>query len=258
MQLLISVVSADEAKEAIAGGADILDVKNPAEGSLGAHFPRVIQQIRASAPRPLRVSVAIGDMPNLPGTASLAALGAASCGADYVKVGLWGPRTEAEAVLLLQEVQQAVSSFSIAVIAALYADARRAGTLAPQLLPRIAQVAGVVGCMLDTAIKDGQHLFDFLSPETLQTLAAEAHASGLLFALAGALQEHDLPVVRDLGADVVGVRSAACQDVALGHWMRREYGGCGQSSPSLSRTLCSGTVPSTTGDAGAQRLPSAQ
>ena len=31
-------------------------------------------------------------------------------------------------------------------------------------------------------------------------------------ALAGALQEQDLPLVRDLGADVVGVRSAACQD----------------------------------------------
>jgi uncharacterized protein (UPF0264 family) len=212
MQLLISVISADEARDAVAGGADILDVKNPAEGSLGAHFPRVIQQIRASAPRPLKVSVAIGDMPNLPGTASLAALGAASCGADYVKVGLWGPRTEAEAAFLLQEVQQAVSSFPIAVIAALYADAHRAGTLDPQLLPHIARAAGVAGCMLDTAIKDGRHLFDFLSPETLQALAAQAHAAGLLFALAGTLREQDLPLVRDLGADVAGVRSAACRD----------------------------------------------
>jgi len=212
MQLLISVISADEARDAVAGGADILDVKNPAEGSLGAHFPRVIQQIRASAPRPLKVSVAIGDMPNLPGTASLAALGAASCGADYVKVGLWGPRTEAEATFLLQEVQQAVSSFPIAVIAALYADAHRAGTLDPQLLPHIARAAGVAGCMLDTAIKDGRHLFDFLSPEILRDLAAQAHAAGLLFALAGTLREQDLPLVRDLGADVAGVRSAACQD----------------------------------------------
>ena len=151
-------------------------------------------------------------MPNLPGTASLAALGAASCGADYVKVGLWGPRTEAEAAFLLQEVQQAVSSFPIAVIAALYADAHRAGTLDPQLLPHIARAAGVAGCMLDTAIKDGRHLFDFLSPEMLRALAAQAHTAGLLFALAGTLREQDLPLVRDLGADVAGVRSAACRD----------------------------------------------
>jgi (5-formylfuran-3-yl)methyl phosphate synthase len=213
MQLLISVVNAEEAQAAAAGGADILDVKNPAEGSLGANFPHIIRQIRAGAPKPRQMSVAIGDMPNLPGTASLAALGAAACGADFVKVGLWGPKTEAEAVYLLQQVQKAVSGFpSIAVIAALYADAQRAGTLDPQRLPQIAQAAGVAGCLLDTAIKDGQRLFDFLSPQALQALAHEAHAAGLLFALAGALQEHDLPRVRDLGADVAGVRSAACQD----------------------------------------------
>ncbi len=213
MQLLISVVNADEAGEAIAGGADILDVKNPAEGSLGAQTPRVIQQVRASAPGPMKVSVAIGDMPNLPGTASLAALGAAVCGVDYVKVGLWGPRTEAEAGFLLEEIRRAVSAFpTVAVIAAGYADAARAGTLDPRLLPRIAGTAGVAGCLLDTAIKDGRGLFDFLAPETLRSLAEEAHAAGLLFALAGALREQDLPLVRDLGADVAGVRSAACRD----------------------------------------------
>jgi (5-formylfuran-3-yl)methyl phosphate synthase len=92
MQLLISVASDDEARIALAAGRDIiLDVKNPVEGSLGAQFPHVLQQIRASAPRPHKVSAAIGDMPNLPGTASLAALGAATCDVDYIKVGLWGP-----------------------------------------------------------------------------------------------------------------------------------------------------------------------
>jgi len=213
MQLMISVVSADETGIAIAGGADILDVKNPAEGSLGAHVPRVIRQVRAAAPRPLKVSAAIGDVPNLPGTIALAALGAAACGVDYVKVGLWGPMTEAEAVFLLQEVRQAVSSFpAVAVIAAGYADADRAGTLDPRLLPRIALAAGVAGCLIDTAIKDGRRLFDFLTPQTLRNLADEAHAAGLLFALAGALREQDLPLVRDLGADVVGVRTAACRE----------------------------------------------
>ena len=213
MWLLVSVVAADEARDAASGGADILDVKNPTEGSLGAQFPRVIQEIRASAPRPLKVSVAIGDMPNLPGTASLAALGAAVCGADYVKVGLWGPRSEADAIFLLREVQRAVSNFpSVEVIAAGYADARRAGTLDPRLLPRIAREAGVAGCLVDTAIKDGRRLFDFLATGELRALADEAHGAGLLFALAGALQEDDLLLVRDLGADVAGLRTAVCRD----------------------------------------------
>ena len=213
MRLLVSVVTADEARDAVCGGADILDVKNPAEGSLGAQFPRVIQEIRATAPRPLKVSVAIGDMPNLPGTASLAALGAAVCGADYVKVGLLGPRAEADAVFLLREVRRAVSDFSaVDVIAGGYADARRTGTLDPRLLPRIAREAGVAGCLVDTAIKDGHRLFDFLTPEELHAMAAEVHSAGLLLALAGALREQDLLLVRDLGADVVGVRTAVCRD----------------------------------------------
>jgi len=214
MQLLISVASDDEARIAIASSHDIiLDVKNPIEGSLGAQFPHILQQIRASAPRPQKVSAAIGDMPNLPGTASLAALGAATCDVDYIKVGLWGPKTEAEAIFLLQQIRQAVCRFpDVAIIAASYADAQRANTLDPRCLPRIAQSAGVDGCLIDTAIKDGRGLFDFLTPHDLRALADEAHSFSLLFALAGALQEQDLLRVRDLGADVAGVRSAVCRD----------------------------------------------
>jgi uncharacterized protein (UPF0264 family) len=211
MQLMISVINAEEAREAAAGGADILDVKNPSEGSLGAQFPRVIEQVKSVATSSVKVSAAIGDMPNLPGTASLAALGAASCGVDYVKVGLYGPRTESEAIYLLREVRQALSRHpSVALIAAGYADAQRSGTLDPQLLPQIAASAGAEGCLVDTAIKDGCHLFDFLTPQALQVLAGRAHEAGLLFGLAGALREQDLPLILHLGADIVGVRTAAC------------------------------------------------
>ena len=111
MQLMISVVSAEEARVAAANGADILDVKNPAEGSLGAQSPRVIKQVTDAAAGLAKVSAAIGDMPNLPGTASLAALGAAVCGVDFVKVGLYGPRTEGEAIYLLREVKQALYEY---------------------------------------------------------------------------------------------------------------------------------------------------
>lgn len=212
MQLMISVVSAAEAQEALDGGAEILDVKNPAEGSLGAQIPDVIREIKALASGRVKVSAAIGDMPNLPGTAALAALGAAACGADYVKVGLHGPQTRDEAVALLGAVEKATRGMPAVVIAGAYADFQRAGTLDPKALPGIAAAAGVRGCLLDTAIKDGKTLFDFLTFEELRALAEEAHAAGLLFAVAGALAEKDLAVVQQLGADVVGLRTAACWD----------------------------------------------
>ena len=215
MRLLVSVVDEGEARAAAAAGADIVDVKNPGEGSLGAPSPAVIEGVRAAVPAHLPVSAAIGDMPNLPGTAALAALGAARSGATFVKVGLWGVSTEPEAVALLRAVRDAVAGVpGTVVVAAAYADARRVphAPLAPELLPRVARAAGVGVCLLDTAVKDGRGLLDWLSPDELTALVAEAHAAGLQVALAGALRAEDLPVVRATGADIAGVRSAACGD----------------------------------------------
>lgn len=212
MRLMISVVSAEEARQAMMGGAEILDIKNPAEGSLGAQYPRVIREIKTVSAGKIEISAAIGDMPSLPGMAALAALGAASCGPDYVKVGLHGPRNETDAAILLREVQLAVQEFGVDVIAAGYADFRRAGTLDPACLSEIAASQGVRGVLLDTAVKDGCTLLDFIDSKSLRRLREEAHAAGLLFGLAGTLREEHLPIMRDLGADVVGIRTAACRD----------------------------------------------
>jgi len=215
VRLLVSVVDADEARLAAAAGADVIDVKNPAEGSLGAPPPAVIAAVRASVAAEVPVSAAIGDMPNLPGTAALAALGAASSGAAFVKVGLWGVSAEGEAVALLRAVREAVDEVPGAVVVAgAYADARRVAPapIAPELLPRAASEAGVGICLLDTAVKDGRGLLDWLSPDELTTFVAEAHDAGLEVALAGALRTEDLAIVQAAGADIAGVRSAACGD----------------------------------------------
>lgn len=98
MLLLISPKNIEEAKEAIAGGAHIIDVKNPPEGSLGANFPWVIEEVKNITPKNLLVSATVGDVPYKPGTVSLAALGVAVSGADYIKVGLYGTKTYYEAV----------------------------------------------------------------------------------------------------------------------------------------------------------------
>jgi (5-formylfuran-3-yl)methyl phosphate synthase len=213
MRLLVSVIDADEARVAVEAAVDIVDVKNPAEGSLGAPGPGVIEQVREVVPPERPVSAAIGDLPNLPGTAALAALGAARSGAAYLKVGLWGTSVTDEAVALLCAVRDAVDG-STAVIAAAYADAERVPgrPLPPGDVVDAARRAGVGGCLLDTAIKDGRGLFDWLTPEALETLVDAGHAAGLEMALAGALRAEDLSLVRATGADIAGVRAAACRD----------------------------------------------
>jgi uncharacterized protein (UPF0264 family) len=213
MKLLVSVVDDAEARLAVAGGVDVVDVKNPAEGSLGAPAPAVIEQVRRVLPTELPLSVAIGDLPSLPGTAALAALGAARSGAAYVKIGLWGSSTTEEAVAVLRAARAAVDGEAV-VVAVTYADAARVPSrpLPPRRLVTAARLAGVAGCLLDTSVKDGRGLLSWLAADELAGLVAEAHDAGLEMALAGELRAEDLQAVRASGADIAGVRSAACRD----------------------------------------------
>jgi uncharacterized protein (UPF0264 family) len=100
------------------------------------------------------------------------------------------------------------------VVACAYADAQRVAhaPLAPDLLPSVAQAAGVEVCLLDTAVKDGRGLLHWLAPDALTSWVADAHDAGLQVALAGSLRAQDLPVVAATGAAIAGVRSAACSE----------------------------------------------
>lgn len=219
LKILISVKEESEVVETLAGATDdlnnlIVDVKNPREGSLGANFPWVIQRVKRMIPNGVEMSVAVGDMPNLPGTASLAALGSAHSEADYIKVGLRGisVNDKESAVYLMKQVVRAVKDYndSIRVVAAGYADFERAGTLHFSLIPEVASESGADVAMLDTAIKDGESLFVFRNSQDLSSFVDSAHNMGLLAALAGSLNAEDTKRVAELGADVVGFRGAAC------------------------------------------------
>jgi len=213
MELLISVVSADEVGAAVAGNADIVDVKNPREGSLGANFPHVLRRVRELTPAEVPVSAAIGDVPNLPGMAALAAAGAAGCGVQYVKVGLLGPRDHDEAFDLLFAVCRAARDEdpAVRIMAAAYADARTTGSLPPLELPAVAAEAGADGCMIDTAAKAGGTLLTELGAAELESFVALCREAGLLCALAGSLRASDVPRLRELAPDIVGFRGAACR-----------------------------------------------
>ena len=212
LKLLVSPIDEQEALEAIAGGADIIDVKNPKEGALGAGFPWVIKRVRELTSKPLEVSCTLGDLPNLPGSVSLAALGAASLGVDYIKCSLFGVKTRQEAVYLLSMAVKAAKQVNpfVKIAAAGFADAYRVGSVDPMLVPGIVQEAGVDIAMLDTAVKDGKNLLTFLKTDQLRAFVDESHRFGFKAALAGSLRKEDLLGLCIIGADIVGVRSAAC------------------------------------------------
>ena len=213
-KILISPKNLEEAKEAIRGGADIIDVKNPSEGSLGANFPWVIREVAEIVKKHGKeISATIGDFDYKPGTASLAALGAAVSGVDYIKVGLYSFSSWSNARRFIKKVTNAVKDYDQdkKVVIACYADFTRINSLNPVELPIEAEGTEADGVMIDTAIKDGKSTFEFLSIDELVSFIQESRDRGFFSALAGGIDWRHLPVVKRLSPDIIGVRTMVCE-----------------------------------------------
>jgi uncharacterized protein (UPF0264 family) len=207
MQLLVSPASIDEAKHALA--ADIVDVKRPEEGSLGASFPWIIRTIKGLTNKP--VSAAIGDFEWKPGGASLTALGAAAAGADYIKIGLMFEGKE-EARELISAVVRAVKDTypeKFVVISA-YSDWKRLSTISPFDMVPIAAEAGADITMVDTGIKDRKSTFEFMNEADLIRFTSLNRENGMKTAIAGSLTFDDIPVLKRISPDIIGVRGMVC------------------------------------------------
>jgi uncharacterized protein (UPF0264 family) len=212
LKLLVSVLDEEEAFNAFQGGCDILDVKNPKEGSLGANHPSLIKRIVEKFKDKVEVSATIGDLPNLPGTASLAALGVASLGVDYVKAGLLGVDNFNSALNLMSWIVKAVKEedLNVKVVACCYADYKLVGSLNPIYLPSVAYESGADGILIDVKTKNKGKVFNHLNVEQLTRIYSKARGFGLITALAGGLSVEDLYDVAKLKVDVLGVRRGVC------------------------------------------------
>lgn len=213
MKVLVSPTSLEEARKVAQGGVDIIDIKNTNEGSLGANFPWVIQEIVSRLSHyEVLFSATIGDLPYKPGTAALAALGATSVGARYVKAGLHTVETVDQAVDIMQAVKRAcgmVSSSTI-VVASGYADYRRFNGIDPESIVMAASRSGSDVVMLDTAIKDGRSLFDNMGFDEIKSFVDLGHRHELTVALAGSVGVKHLKDLHLCGVDIIGVRGAVC------------------------------------------------
>jgi uncharacterized protein (UPF0264 family) len=101
------------------------------------------------------------------------------------------------------------------VVVVAYADWRRAESLEPGTLVGVAAAEGAVGVLLDTALKVAG-LFAQLDPDLVGEWITAAHAARLFAGLAGGLRGADFARARALGADLVGVRGAACDGLRTG------------------------------------------
>jgi len=207
MQLLVSPSTIDEAIHSVA--ADIIDVKKPSEGSLGANFPWVIREIKSLVAKPL--SAAIGDFDYKPGGAALAAYGAACAGADYIKIGLAFDGQEKAKDVISAVVRAVKDEYPEKyVVIAAYSDYQRMHSISPFEMAPIAAGCGADFAMVDTGIKDRQSTFAFMNEETLREFTYTNEKLGLGTALAGAFKFEDIDALKRINPDIIGVRGMVC------------------------------------------------
>jgi len=209
MQLLVSVMSAAEASAALAGGADVIDAKDPRRGALGAVSPEALRQIRAAVDDGRLVSAALGDADD-EATIERDARAFTAAGAALVKIGFAGVTDIARIRALTAAAVRGADAGNGGVVAVAYADAVHAASLAPGALADVAARAGAAGLLIDTAEKGGAGLRALVAQQVLAEWVADAQAAGLIVAVAGQLTADDLPFASDAGAAIAGVRGAAC------------------------------------------------
>lgn len=211
-QLLVSVRTPDEALDALAGGAGIIDIKDPASGSLGMapllDQYQIAATVRASSPVPL--SAALGEladwqsqpMPVLPPHLQYAKIGLAGMGAEPHWRAIWKQvRTEFDVL----------RGKSLEWVAVAYADADRAGAPSVKEVLHAAIEEGCRVFLIDTWQKGAERLVDLLSLPQLRELIERAHFHQLKVGLAGQIVRSDLPALLEISPDIIAVRGAACQ-----------------------------------------------
>ena len=206
--LLASVANLAEARLAATVGADIIDLKNPAAGALGALPVGDVARIAEALGAETRVSATIGDLPMTPRVVVPAVEAMAASGVDYVKIGFF-PGGDWAAVL--RELRP-LTAKGIRLVAVLFGD------LAPDLgwLTELAG-AGFAGAMLDTADKSKGSLCAVAEPGFLHEFVTTARDLTLLSGLAGSLRREDIPQLLGLKPDYLGFRTALCGGNRTGH-----------------------------------------
>lgn len=215
-QLLVSVRDAAEARSALSGGCDILDVKEPNNGSLGMadvdSISEIIHTVESSSleRRQVPVSAALGEtvewiasqnIPKLPNSL------------DYLKLGLSGMGRFDNWISQWQRIRNRFeerADFRFRWIAVVYGDREQADSPEAEAVIEAAMETGCAGVLFDTFSKTGKTLLDWLDVNKLNRLSERIRGSGLMLAIAGSLRPQMLPNILPIEPDIVAIRTAAC------------------------------------------------
>lgn len=200
--LLVSVRDAEEALAALAGGADVIDIKEPSNGPLGAAATATVAAVVEAVDGRKPVTVALGELTENPSTAL------AMPGIAVAKVGLAGADGHGWERQLTEFRDRLPGG--VALAAAAYWDWQAAGSPEPDAILKVTIKAGCRGLVLDTWDKTGRSSLSLGPIERIATLVASATRQGVQVVLAGRLTAEGFPAAIACRPRLIGIRGAAC------------------------------------------------
>jgi uncharacterized protein (UPF0264 family) len=204
--LLVSVRSAAEVDAALSGGADLIDVKEPAKGALAPAEAEVVGAVIAKVKGRVPVSAALGEWsPN----AITDAHWHLELKLNYVKWGLAGYTTRLGWGEDLLDTRRELP-VGMEMVAVAYADWERAKSVPPGELVRFARRFRFKAFLLDTWGKDGKTLLDFASAAEVGDLVESLRRSEIIVALGGSLRPEHVKQLKGVAPDYFAVRSSVC------------------------------------------------
>lgn len=216
--ILVSVRDPAEVAAAVAGGAAIVDVKDPARGSLGAASPTTAGSVARALAGRTPWTIAGGEIADVDRAAARHLLNAVVTAAGgppaAVKFGLAGLASRAWRdawSAVLGEVPAGIDRVAVA-----YADWRRVAAPDPREIVAAAAALRCAALLIDTSDKQAAGLLDACGIDDLTGWIAAARRAGMRVAVAGKLAIEQIPLVVGLGVDVVALRSAVCSNDRLG------------------------------------------
>lgn len=210
-RLLVSVRNAEEARAALRAGADLIDVKEPAKGSLGAPSNQAVEQVVAAVADEVPVSVALGELRDLGGQEKISVPG----GVAFAKLGLAGCGLLADWRHRWAEFVRTVPR-ATRPVAVIYADWEIVGAPEPEEVLAEAVRLNCAAVLVDTCAKGRGTLLDWWPLNRLSARIRAIHQEGMLAVLGGSLTMETVGPVAALGPDYVAVRGAVCRDGRTG------------------------------------------
>lgn len=201
--MLASVTSIAEAEIVLNEGVDIIDLKNPHQGALGALDTDVVEEIVNTINGIVLTSATIGDIePDNPELLENIYKISAT-GVDIVKIGLFDSQPTNQ---FIEAITKAVGQRINLVIVLFAEDYTGTKSLNPLLQ------TGINGIMLDTKDKTSKSLQTILSKHVLKEFVNTVKYHELLTGLAGSLRYEDINSLLKLEPDYLGFRGALCSE----------------------------------------------